>query len=643
MKKFLFFVTAVCFSSYLHAQKDTSAKNLDEVIVTANRVEQKQSQTGKVVTVIGKEILQRSQGRTLSQVLNEQAGITINGALNNAGTVQTVYMRGANSGRVLVLLDGIPVGDPSFINNEFDLNFMSVNDVERIEIARGAQSTLYGSDAVTGVINIITVKKDINKPLAVKSTLSAGNYNTFRGNVQAYGQKGKFSYQTRLTGIRTGGFSAAYDSSKNQDFDRDGYKGQLASGSITYKANNQLSFRSFIQYSGYKSDVDGGVFRDDKDFTINNRNVTTGAGLHYTGKGINVTANYQYSQHRRNFLNDSGSISGFSKYMEESYYSRSHFGEVFATIRLGAGFTLLQGFDHRYGIYNSSFFSVSSFGPYEETFPDTSVSQTSLYTSIMYAGPKQKFHFEIGGRANQHSRYGRNETFTFNPTYAFNNNFRLFGSIATGFKAPGLYQLFSSFGNNDLSPEKSINYEIGSEYKTTKTKQRVVLFYREINDGMDFDYINYKYFNFNRQIVRGIEYEGVLKICSALQVSGNYTFVTGSDNTQSRVTFNDTSYNYLLRRPRHQLNGTISYQPISKISLNISARYVSDRFDTGGFASKDLSLSSYWLINAYLDYKPKEWIRFFVDGQNLTNRKFFDLRGFNSIPLMIQAGATFEW
>jgi len=139
MKKLLFFVAAVSFSSSTQAQKDTSAKHLDEVIVTANRVEQKQSQTGKVVTVIGKEILQRSQGRTFSQVFNEQAGITINGALNNAGTVQTVYMRGANSGRVLVLLDGIPVGDPSFINNEFDLNFMSVNDVERIEIARGAQ------------------------------------------------------------------------------------------------------------------------------------------------------------------------------------------------------------------------------------------------------------------------------------------------------------------------------------------------------------------------------------------------------------------------------------------------------------------------------------------------------------------------
>jgi len=520
---------------------------------------------------------------------------------------------------------------------------MSVNDVERIEIARGAQSTLYGSDAVTGVINIITLKKDINKPVAVKSTLSAGNFNTFRGNLQAYGSKGKFSYQTRLTGIRTGGFSAAYDSSKTQNFDRDGYKGRLASGSLTYQANKQLSFRSFFQYSGYKSDVDGGVFSDDKDFTINNRNLTTGAGLRYTANGINISANYQYSQHRRNFLNDSTSISGFSKYVEENYNSRSHFGEVFATIPLGGGFTLLQGMDYRYGIYNSRFFSVSSFGPYEELFPDTSVSQTSLYSSVMYVGPNQKFHFEIGGRANQHSRYGRNETWTFNPTYAVNTNLRLFGSVATGFKAPGLYQLFSSYGNNNLKPEKSINYELGLEYKTTSMKHRVVSFYRKIKNGMDFDYINYKYFNFNRQIAQGFEYEGYLKISSALQISGNYTYVSGNDNTQSRISFSDTTYRYFLRRPKHQLNGTITLQPVKKLSLNISARYVSDRFETGGYATKDLLLNSYLLMNAYIEYKPKEWMRFFADGQNLTNRKFFDIRGFNSIPLMIQVGATFEW
>ena len=150
MKKKMLLVAAVTISSYAWAQQDSAVRLLDEVIITANRIEQKQSQTGKVVTVIGKETLNRSQGKTLAQVLNEQAGITVNGALNNPGTVQTVYMRGANSGRVLIMIDGMPVSDPSQINNEFDLNLIQLNEVERIEIARGAQSTLYGSDAVTG-------------------------------------------------------------------------------------------------------------------------------------------------------------------------------------------------------------------------------------------------------------------------------------------------------------------------------------------------------------------------------------------------------------------------------------------------------------------------------------------------------------
>lgn len=129
MKKNLLLVAAVIFSSYAWAQSDSSFKSLDEVIITANRIEQKQSQTGKVVTVIGKETLNKSQGKSLAQVLNEQAGITVNGALNNPGTVQTVYMRGANSGRVLIMIDGMPINDPSQINNEFDLNLLQLNEV----------------------------------------------------------------------------------------------------------------------------------------------------------------------------------------------------------------------------------------------------------------------------------------------------------------------------------------------------------------------------------------------------------------------------------------------------------------------------------------------------------------------------------
>src|SRR6478752_9233555 len=172
MSKTLTLLATLLTGSTAFAQKDTVRTSvLDEVVVTANKTEQKQSITGKVVTVITKAQIEKSSGKTVAQLLNEQAGIVINGALSNAGSVQTIFMRGAGSGRTLILMDGIPVNDPSQINNDFDLNFFSINDVERIEVCKGAQSTLYGSDAIAGVINIITTKTNITKPLNVKATI----------------------------------------------------------------------------------------------------------------------------------------------------------------------------------------------------------------------------------------------------------------------------------------------------------------------------------------------------------------------------------------------------------------------------------------------------------------------------------------
>jgi len=643
MKTRFFLVAALSFSSLTQAQDDSTSRSLDEVIITANRVEQKQSQTGKVVTVIGKSILEKSQGKSVAQLLNEQAGITINGALNNAGTVQTVYMRGAASGRVLVLIDGIPVGDPSFINNEFDLNFLSIQDVERIEIARGAQSTLYGSDAVTGVINIITTKKQINRPLQLKSTLSGGNLGTFRGNLQLYGTSGKFSWQTRYSRISTNGFSAAYDSAGNKGFDRDGYTGNIANAIVNFKASEHLSFRSFVQYSGYTSHVDAGVFTDDRDFSINNRTLMGGAGFQYQKEGVKVTGNYQYSEHKRRFLNDSGHISGFARFVQDDYFSRSQFAELFASIRLNSRFTLLQGGDYRFGTYNNQYLSISSFGPFRSNFRDTSVSQSSLYASLLYSGKRQKLSLELGGRLNVHSRYGSNHTFTFNPTYSFNNQWRVFGSIASGFKAPGLYQLFSAFGDDELKPEESINYELGIEQKNKIIRHRLVFFYRDIDNGMDFDNVNFVYFNFPRQLVRGLEYETSFKLLKQVTLSGNYTFISGTEYTQSRISFADTSYQYLLRRPAHQVNASIIYSPSERATLSFSGRYVSKRQDTGGYKKADQSLDAYLLLSAYASYRLKKHFLFFADIQNMTNRRFFDLRGFNSIPLLLQAGVTFEW
>ena len=628
------------------AQTDTlQGKGGDPVIITANKLEQKQSSTGKVVTIIGKDVIEKSNGKSVAQVLNEQAGITIAGAYNAAGSVQTVFMRGASAGRTLILMDGIPMNDPSQISNDYDLNLFSINDVERIEICRGAQSTLYGSDAVAGVINIITIKKDINKIFNVKATGVAGNLGTYKANVQLYGKLDKLTYSTRYAKLKTNGFSSAYDSSGNKNFDKDGYDGDAMNATFQYAATNQLSFKSFVQYSTYKADIDAGTFTDDKDYTIRNKNLSAGFGFQFKNDVVTVTGNYQYNQLQRNYLNDSGFIAGFSKYESNKYNGRTQFAELYASIKLGGGFTLLQGADYRYGLMNNDYLSISSFGPYSTRFKDTSMSQGSMYASVLYNSANKKFNAEIGGRLNVHSRFGSNSTYTFNPSYNFSDRFRIFGSVASGFKAPSLYQLYAGggTGNPNLKAEKSVNFEIGDEHRFKNATSRLVYFYRTINDGIDYNYVSFKYFNFVKQIVRGIEYELAVQATKQLNITANYTLIVSQENTQSRVNFKDTAYNYLLRRPKHNINVNIGYLFTDALYASISSKYVSKRKDVGGYKRQDIEMNGYFLLSAYAEFKLKEHFKFFADAQNITSKKFFDIRGFNAIPFMFNAGVTFNW
>jgi vitamin B12 transporter len=640
MSKTLTLLLTMLASNALFAQKDSaSTRLLDEVVVTANKQEQKQSTTGKVITVIGKDLLAKSSGRTLGQVLNESVGLTINGALNNAGTNQTVFMRGANSGRTLVLLDGIPVNDPSQINNEFDLNLFSINDIEKIEVCRGAQSTLYGSDAVAGVINIITIKNNVTKPYNLKATVSAGNLNTIRTNLQLFGKSNKLTYTVRHARLKTDGFSAAYDSTGIKNFDKDGYDGSSSSASIQYAISDRFTIKGFGMYNAYQSSIDAGVFSDDKYYQLKNNMLNTGGGFQYKSPKITITGNYQFSQTNRGFERDSLDKAVFSFYQRNNYFAKTQFVELYANLPISKNLSLLQGVEYRYASMNNQFFSVSSFGPFNSGFKDTSVTQSSIYSSLLYNN-KKGFAVDLGFRLNKHSMYGNNQTITFNPSYQVDENTRLFGSIATAFKVPSLYQLFDPFsGRKDLQPEKSTNIEAGIANANKNFSSRLVLFYRTTNNGIDYDYVRNKYYNFIKQTAFGVEYETSASITKQLSVRANFSFLSMADSTQSRVSFKDTGYVYGLRRPGINANISLNYD-IEKLSLSLSGKYVSSRNDIGGFKRADVALAAYFLLNAYGEFRFNTKVKIFVDTQNLTNQTFFDLRGFNSIPFMINSGIS---
>lgn len=643
MKRKFFIGAAVIISST--AQGQDSTKNLSEVVVTATKFPVKQSQTGKVVTVISREQIEKSSGKTVAQLLNEQAGITVNGAYNTAGSVQTVFLRGASSGRTLVLLDGIPVNDPTMINNEFDLNLFSINDVERIEICKGAQSTLYGSDAVAGVINIITVKKEVGKPFNIKATTGFGNKNTSRNSIQLYGKEGKLTYSTRFAKLRTNGFSSAYDSTGTKNFDNDGYDGNVISAAAQYQLLPALSVKSFVMHSQYKADIDAGVFADEKDYRIRNSNLSAGAGVNFKKGIVQVTANYQYGELTRRYTNDSFFIAGpfATKFESNQYGGRTQFTELYANITAAKWLSVIAGTDYRWWNMHQQYFSLSAFGPYNSSFNDTSLHQTSFYTSLLFNALDKKLNIEIGGRTNNHSRYGSNTTYTFNPSYSINKNWRVFGSIASGFKSPSIFQVYDVYsGNLNLQPEKSTNYELGLQQTHGRISSRAVYFHRNIKNGIDYDYIGFKYFNFVKQEVDGLELELTATPVKNLAVTANYTYISGSEQTQSRKNTHDTTYSYLLRRPKNSFNITAGYQICSNAYVSISGKSVSSRNDVGGYKKEDVLLKSYFIVSAYAEYKYGAHVKFFADLQNITSKKFFDLRGYNSIPFLLNGGVTFN-
>jgi vitamin B12 transporter len=287
------------------------------------------------------------------------------------------------------------------------------------------------------------------------------------------------------------------------------------------------------------------------------------------------------------------------------------------------------------------------YGSFPVNFKDTSASQTSMYSSLLYSG-HSGLSVELGGRLNTHSRYGSNYTYTFNPAYLISSNWKLYGSIASGFKAPSLYQLYSVYGYGGLTPERSTSYEGGIQYSDAIVESRATYFHRNTKDGIDFNNFTYHYFNRNEEKGQGIEWENKIRFNRMITLSFNYTWLKLKQQTQSHITYNDTAYNYALRTPGHTINFTLAVEPVKAFYISVSGHYESKRFDLGGYdmnfnALPDVTLDGFFLLNAYAEYRLFKGLKLFADAKNITNKKFFTIYGYSSMPAMFSGGAAFEF
>ena len=654
MKK-IFVLAAIIFSSQLFAQTD-STNVLDEVVISASKYPKKQSQTGKVITVINQQVIQQMGGRSISEVLNTVAGTNINGANNNLGTNQGVSIRGSSFGNVLILVDGIPVNDPSLISNYFDLNFINLDQVERIEVLKGGQSTLYGSDAVAGVINIITKNAGI-KPVNIQSSFMGGSYGTWQTTAGMDGKIKKLNYKLSHNQVHSNGFSSAYDSTGSQNFDKDGYDQQIIRAELGFKTTEKLAIKWLGNYSTYDAAIDASAFRDEKDYTINNHNLQTGIGIIWRQQKGQLQANYLFNQIKRNYLNDSLYKSDPDFYYLDDYYTgKTHFAEVYQRFTLNK-IEWLVGADLRYNKSNQqSFYVFKDFFTGQPVSGESSLAdsianswQMSPYTSLVYTN--NQWNIELGGRWNYHNEYGNNFTYTLNPSFLLQNKIKLFANISSAFKTPTHYQLFDAYsGNPLLQPEKSITFESGVDvYLNEQVHFRTTYFNSQIKNVIHYIIVDpstfmAKYMNVNRQHNRGLEAEMFFKN-DHWSLNANYTFTKASIRTSyaesGNALGNETTYKNLYRVPAHAANMFASYALDSKLTVSTLLRWMDHRYEPI-YLSEPVKLDAYFTADISASFQASKKFRFFVDLKNITNTRYFDIYGYNNRRFNFNVGCSFN-
>lgn len=572
--KKVFFISSVALS-VMAGSFGAFANNSDTLSVTANRFQEPNSSILAPITVVEREQIERWQSNSVIDVLRRMPGIDV-GQNGGIGQMSSIYVRGAESRHVLILVDGVRLNQAN-VSGSSDISQIPLSLVQRIEYIRGPRSSVYGSDAIGGVINILTERKTEGGTL--NATMGSHGYQEYDGSI-----KQKVGDKTTLTAAGSYLYTKGYDVEANGNTgghpqpDRDGFMNKSLWLGVNHDINDDVSL--YARAYGFDNRTAYDAYYDSYNDTLTDTRAlfsrTYDGGVKFNRDNYSSSLNTSY-----NYTKDYDYDPRYGRYGKGSRFTNSEqYNVQWGNHLLLSNGSIGGGVDWQ----RQSIKAGSSGFPNKEHFDNTG----------LYLTGQQKLGdiiAEASVRSDKHSEYGWYTTWQTNLGWEFVEGYRVIGGYGTAFKAPTLTQLYSEWGSNpDLQPEKSKQWEGGFEGLTGPLEWRVTT-YRNDVDSLIQSESSYPYRNYNvgKALIKGVEFTGEMDTWIF-----HHTF-----NLQYIDARNKETHQRLDRRARQQLKYQLDWQ-VEKLDMGVTYQYIGQRTDKdyGTYENVSLGGVSIWDLTA---------------------------------------------
>jgi vitamin B12 transporter len=639
-------VVIACSLQPASAQEGGSVP-VPDIVITATRTPLAITQAGSAISVITSEEIEKSSPKSISDVLRRVPGLSV-AESGGPGSTTTVRIRGADARHTLVLIDGIRVNDPSAATNEFDFASLVPTDIERIEVLRGPQSALYGSDAIGGVINIITRKGRGGPHFNASSEVGSYGSKGLRAGVS--GRQDRLSYALSVTGYDTAGFSrygyriGRIERTRLWPLEADSTRRLAASGrfGVSLWDGAELEFGGYASLNSVEYDAGFGPTPDTP--SLERKRLGEGYARLTAPALDGLLRNsvlVSVSRTKRDYKDINYGFGPF--WSNDGYVGDRVAAEYQGDLALGSYGQITFGSRvERERLVSHSEPILPVPGPTLET-NDASQTTRSLF-ALHQISLWENLHLSLGGRIDDLEDADRFATWRATAAYEFPEaGTKLRASLGTGAKAPSLFQQFDpTYGTPGLEAERSIGFDVGIDQRLFDDRLilSATLFKNRFRDLIDFSFSPQDcppentfgcYLNVARARTSGLELTADMQASEWLRLKLAYTHLQA---------FDDVTDTRLARRPENEARFGLVLSPMRDLSIEPTVVLVGSRFSSTGERDR---LAPYARLDVYADYRINDTFSLFARAENLTDADYEEVRDYGTAGRSFYAGVRATW